>query len=175
VCGITGFWDFKKIATKANLLLITDALCHRGPDDTGSFFDPSQGVGLGHTRLTIIDLSSQARQPMSNDPDSIWVTFNGEIYNYRELRQELICKGRQFKTNSDTEVILKAYEEWGIQCISRFRGMFAFVLWDANHKKLFLVRDRLGVKPLYYYYDDHLLLFASELKALAVHPEFKKI
>lgn len=174
MCGITGFWDFRKIATEADLLLMIDTLVHRGPDDTGSFFDPSRGIGLGHKRLAIIDLSSQARQPMPNDSGSIWVSFNGEIYNYRELRQELICKGHQFKTNSDTEVILRAYEEWGIQCITRFRGMFAFVLWDVNHKKLFLVRDRLGVKPLYYYYNGHLLLFASELKALAVHPEFKK-
>jgi len=174
MCGIAGFWDFREIALEADLLLMIDTLVHRGPDDTGSFFDPSRGIGLGHKRLTIIDLSSQARQPMANDSQSIWVTFNGEIYNYLELRRELIGKGHRFKTNSDTEVILKAYEEWGIQCISRFRGMFAFVLWDANHKKLFLVRDRLGVKPLYYYYDDHLLLFASELKALVVHPRFKK-
>ncbi len=153
---------------------MTDTLAHRGPDDTGIFFDFREGVGLGHTRLAIIDLSSQARQPMGNDSGSIRVTFNGEIYNYSELRQELICKGHQFRTNSDTEVILRSYEQWGIGCISRFRGMFAFVLWDANHKKLFLVRDRLGVKPLYYYWDGHLLLFASELKALMAYCGFKR-
>lgn len=153
---------------------MTDTLAHRGPDDSGLFFDFRQGVGLGHRRLAIIDLSSQARQPMGNDPGSIWVTFNGEIYNYRELREELICKGHVFKTNSDTEVILRSYEQWGIQCISRFRGMFAFVLWDVNCNKLFLVRDRLGVKPLYYYRDSHLLLFASELKALTTYREFKR-
>ncbi len=174
MCGITGFWDFKRIATKSDLIRMTDTLAHRGPDDTGIFFDFRQGVGLGHTRLAIIDLSSQARQPMGNDSGSIQVTFNGEIYNYRELRQELICKGHQFRTNSDTEVILRSYEQWGIGCISRFRGMFAFVLWDANRKKLFLVRDRLGVKPLYYYWDGHLLLFASELKALMAYRGFKR-
>lgn len=153
---------------------MTDTLAHRGPDDSGLFFDFRQGVGLGHRRLAIIDLSSQARQPMGNDSGSIWVTFNGEIYNYRELREELIYKGHVFKTNSDTEVIIRSYEQWGIQCISRFRGMFAFVLWDANRNKLFLVRDRLGVKPLYYYWNSHLLLFASELKALTTYREFKR-
>ena len=153
---------------------MTDTLAHRGPDDAGVFFDFKQGVGLGHTRLAIIDLSSEAKQPMGNSSGSVWVTFNGEIYNYRELRQELICKGHQFRTNSDTEVILRSYEQWGIGCISRFRGMFAFVLWDASRKKLFLVRDRLGVKPLYYYWDGHLLLFASELKALRAYREFKR-
>jgi asparagine synthase (glutamine-hydrolysing) len=106
--------------------------------------------------------------------DPIWITFNGEIYNYLELREELIRKGHQFKTNSDTEVILKSYEQWGMDCISRFRGMFAFALWDARSKKLFLVRDRIGVKPLYYYQDGQLLLFASELKALMAHREFKR-
>ncbi len=106
--------------------------------------------------------------------DPIWITFNGEIYNYQELREELIHKGHQFKTSSDTEVILKSYEQWGIDCISRFRGMFAFALWDARSKKLFLVRDRIGVKPLYYYRDGQLLLFASELKALMAHHGFKR-
>lgn len=175
MCGITGFWDFRKIATKADLSLMTDTLAHRGPDDTGLFFDFRQGVGLGHTRLAIIDLSSHARQPMGNESGSIWVTFNGEIYNYRELREDLISKGHQFRTNSDTEVILRSYEQWGIGCISRFRGMFAFVLWDGNRRKLFLVRDRLGVKPLYYYWDGRLLLFASELKALEAYHEFKRV
>jgi asparagine synthase (glutamine-hydrolysing) len=174
VCGITGFWDFRKIATKADLSSMTDTLAHRGPDDAGLFFDLRQAVGLGHRRLAIIDLSSQARQPMGNDSGSVWVTFNGEIYNYRELRQELICEGHQFRTNSDTEVIVTSYEQWGIQCISRFRGMFAFVLWDVNRNKLFLVRDRLGVKPLYYFWDGRLLLFGSELKALEAYRGFKR-
>ncbi|MER3426282.1 MAG: asparagine synthase (glutamine-hydrolyzing) [Thermoleophilia bacterium] len=174
MCGITGFWDFRKITTKADLLKMTDTLAHRGPDDSGIFFDFKQGVGLGHRRLAIIDLSSQAKQPMGNDSGSIWVTFNGEIYNYRQIREELVCNGHQFRTNSDTEVILRAYEQWGIECISRFRGMFAFALWDIKHNKLFLVRDRLGVKPLYYYWDGHLLLFASELRALEVYREFKR-
>jgi asparagine synthase (glutamine-hydrolysing) len=173
VCGITGFWDFRKITTKADLRQMTDTLTHRGPDDSGLFFDPKHGVGLGHRRLAIIDLSPQAKQPMGNDSGSIWITFNGEIYNYREIRKELIHKGHQFRTNSDTEVILRSYEQWGIGCISRFRGMFAFALWDINHNKLFLVRDRLGVKPLYYYWDGHLLLFASELKALEAYDGFK--
>jgi asparagine synthase (glutamine-hydrolysing) len=174
VCGITGFWDFRKLATKADLSLMTDTLAHRGPDDAGLFFDFTLGLGLGHRRLAIIDLSSQARQPMGNDSGSIWLTFNGEIYNYRELREELISKGHQFRTNSDTEVIVRSYEQCGIQCISRFRGMFAFVLWDVTRNKLFLVRDRLGVKPLYYFWDGYLLLFASELKALEAYHGFKR-
>lgn len=153
---------------------MTDTLSSRGPDDSGLYFNNEDAIGLGHRRLSIIDLSTRGKQPMITADGSVMVTFNGEIYNYQEIRKELIGKGHKFASNTDTEVILYAYKEWGVECTSRFRGMFAFALWDAKRKKLFLFRDRLGVKPLYYYYDGRLLLFASELKALMAHPSFSK-
>ncbi len=151
-----------------------DVLSHRGPDDKGEYIDENNNLGLAHRRLSILDISSLGRQPMSNDKGTVWVTYNGEIYNYKEIRQELIQHGHSFKSNSDTEVLIKAYEQWGIDCIHKFIGMFAIALWDAREKKLFLIRDRAGVKPLYYYYKDGLLLFGSELKALREHPGFPK-
>jgi asparagine synthase (glutamine-hydrolysing) len=174
MCGIAGLWDFGKNAADADLLSMTATLSRRGPDDVGLFTNQEDGIGLGHRRLSILDLSSRGRQPMADAAGSVRVTFNGEIYNYREIRQELVARGHQFRTNTDTEVILHAYNEWGTNCLARFRGMFAFALWDVTRKKLVLCRDRLGVKPLYYYYDGRLLLFASELKALMAHPGFRK-
>src|SRR5438093_4907232 len=174
MCGIAGLWDFGKKASDADLLSMTATLSRRGPDDVGFFTSEQDGVGLGHRRLSILDLSPRGRQPMPDAAGSVMVTFNGEIYNYREIRQELLGLGHPFRTNTDTEVILHAYNEWGTDCLARFRGMFAFALWDTNRKKLFLCRDRLGVKPLYYYHDGHLLLFASELKALMAHPRFRR-
>jgi asparagine synthase (glutamine-hydrolysing) len=174
MCGIAGLWDFGKNASDADLLSMTSTLSRRGPDDVGLFTNQEDGIGLGHRRLSILDLSSRGRQPMADAAGSVTITFNGEIYNYREIRQELVGQGHRFSTNTDTEVILHAYNEWGTGCLARFRGMFAFALWDVTRKKLFLCRDRLGVKPLYYYYDGRLLLFASELKALMAHPGFRK-
>ncbi len=145
---------------------------HRGPDECGLHFEP--GVGLGHRRLSIIDLST-GQQPLFNEDGSVVVVYNGEIYNYQELIPELTRLGHVFRTRSDTEVIVHAWEEWGEDCVKRFRGMFAFALWDRNRESLFLARDRLGVKPLHYaVLPGEQFLFGSELKSLVAHPEFKR-
>jgi asparagine synthase (glutamine-hydrolysing) len=152
-----------------------DTMQHRGPDDAGLYVSPQQEVGLGHRRLSIIDLSSAAVQPMSNDEESVWIVFNGEIYNHAEIRPELEKLGRKFKTNhSDTEVILKGYEQWGEGVLSRLRGMFAFAIWDKKEGKIWLARDRMGVKPLYYTFHNGMFLFASEIKALLAYPGVKR-
>lgn len=174
MCGIAGIWDFGRKLVEADLWSMTDTLSSRGPDDKGYFMGYEDGIGLGHRRLSIIDLSPRGRQPMGDADGSVIVTFNGEIYNFAEIKRELSEKGHKFTSNTDTEVIIYAYKQWGTECVSRFRGMFAFALWDKNRKKLFLYRDRLGVKPLYYYFDGRVLLFASELKALMAHPRFSK-
>ena len=127
-------------------------------------------VGLGHRRLSIIDLSSAGHQPMCNEDEKIWIVFNGEIYNFQELREGLEKKGHKFKSKSDTEVILHAYEEWEVGCLSHFRGMFAFAIWDSNLQRLFLARDRLGKKPLVYLSQNNRFAFASEIKALLQIP-----
>ncbi|MFQ5830303.1 MAG: asparagine synthase (glutamine-hydrolyzing) [Candidatus Methylomirabilia bacterium] len=164
MCGIAGYVG----GGAAELLpVMLHTLKHRGPDDTGTHEEP--GVGLGLTRLAIIDLAG-GRQPMSNEDGSIWIVFNGEIYNYRELRPGLEAGGHRFKSRSDTEVILHLYEEEGERCVGRLRGMFAFALWDGQRRRLFLARDRLGKKPLYYWHRDGLFLFASEIKALLCSP-----
>src|SRR5947208_2036382 len=145
---------------------------HRGPDECGLHVEP--GVGLGHRRLSIIDLST-GQQPLYNEDGSVVVIFNGEIYNYQSLIPELAALGHVFRTRSDTEVIVHAWEAWGEACVQRFRGMFAFALWDRNRSTLFLARDRLGVKPLFYsLLSDGTFLFGSELKALLVHPGMKR-
>jgi asparagine synthase (glutamine-hydrolysing) len=147
---------------------MTDSLTHRGPDASGYFEAP--GVGLGHRRLSIIDLSG-GQQPLFNEDGSVVVVYNGELYNFQDLTRELEALGHRFATRSDTEVIVHAWEEWGPAAVERFRGMFAFALWDENKETLFLARDRLGIKPLYYsFLDDGTLLFGSELKALMQHP-----
>jgi len=165
MCGIAGlvYFDQKKRADSTILQRMCDAMVHRGPDDEGFFID--QSVGLGHRRLSIIDLEG-GHQPMFNEDGSLVIVFNGEIYNYRELRDHLLERGHTFKTRSDTEVILHAYEEFGDLCVEKLRGMFAFALWDRNRKRLFLSRDRVGIKPLYYLLTDKNLLFASEIKAI---------
>lgn len=174
MCGITGLWDFGQRVVEADLSSMTGSLVHRGPDDSGSFTSADPALGFGHRRLSIIDLSPRGRQPMRNADHTAIITFNGEIYNYREIKQELSRRGHKFTSDTDTEVVLCAYKEWGTDCVSRLRGMFAFALWDLRRRKLLLFRDRLGVKPLYYYYDGQLLLFGSELKALMAHPGFSK-
>jgi asparagine synthase (glutamine-hydrolysing) len=141
-----------------------DQLMHRGPDAIGSWLGGR--IGLGHTRLSIIDLSKAANQPMSNEDGSIWITYNGEVYNFQELRKELELKGHRFKSRSDTEVIIHLYEEKGIECVNYLRGMFAFAIWDEAQQIFFLARDRLGQKPIYYYVDSEKLLFASEIKGI---------
>ena len=168
MCGITGIYSLKGAPINGLVLQgMSDALAHRGPDGSGRFIQDR--VGLGHRRLSIIDLDGGA-QPLSNEDDSIHVVFNGEIYNFIELRQELERAGHRFKTRSDTEVIVHAYEQWGRDCVTRFNGIFAFALWDEKSRRLFIARDHLGVKPLYYCVAEGQLLFGSEIKALLAHP-----
>lgn len=174
MCGIAGFLDFNKNTDELVLRNMTDALVHRGPDDAGYEiydFDRST-VGFGQRRLSILDLSSSGHQPMHFGDYT--VNYNGEIYNFREVRQQLEQCGYNFNSESDTEVMLKAYDKWGISMVDHFNGMFAFALLDRKLKKLFLVRDRAGVKPLHIYCKDTLVLFASELKSFHHHPQFDK-
>lgn len=172
MCGITGIYSLRESIDPAVLSSMTDALSHRGPDDSGTYVSGDGKVGLGHRRLSIIDLSERGRQPMASDDGRIQVSYNGEIYNYRELREELRSRGHVFRTDCDTEVLIRSYEEWGIECLHRFVGMFAFAIWDGRENRLYLARDRVGVKPLYYYMQDGLFLFASELKSMTRHPGF---
>lgn len=162
MCGIAGIWG--KVEADA-LAKMTNAQAHRGPDDVGLYFDAENGVGLGHRRLSIIDLSSSGHQPMSYGDGRYWITYNGEVYNYRELRRELEKYGHSFRSQTDTEIILAAYAQWGGRCLKHLRGMFAFAIWDRDKEQLFLARDRLGIKPLLYCQKNGLFLFASELKA----------
>jgi len=147
-------------------------MIHRGPDGAGLWIDSAVNVGLGHRRLAIVDLSPEADQPMCNEDGSIWISFNGEIYNHAEIRQDLDrIRRRHWKTHhSDTEVILQAFEEWGIDCLNRFRGMFAIAIWDGRSREMWLIRDRIGIKPLYYTLDHGRLIFASEIKAIFADP-----
>jgi len=169
MCAICGIVNFNAAETVDRRIIerMTLAQAHRGPDDHGIFTDGN--VGLGHRRLSIIDLEG-GKQPIFNEDESIVVVFNGEIYNYAELTSQLKAKGRRFKTNSDTETIVHAYEESGDACVASLRGMFAFALWDRRRRRLLLARDRLGIKPLYYYANNRFLVFASEIKALLEHP-----
>ncbi len=169
MCGITGIVDTQQAREVdcAALARMNESLHHRGPDDGRLHIEP--GVGLGHRRLSIIDIAT-GQQPLFNEDCSVVVVFNGEIYNYQSLIPELQALGHVFHTSSDTEVIVHAWESWGADCVKRFRGMFAFALWDRNQQTLFLARDRLGVKPLYYaLLDDGTLLFGSELKSILAH------
>ncbi|PHI20726.1 asparagine synthase (glutamine-hydrolyzing) [Lewinellaceae bacterium SD302] len=174
VCGIAGFLDFNGTTERKTLVAMTDSLAHRGPDGAGyDYYSHGKvSIGLGHRRLSIIDLSTQAAQPMRRGDYSI--VLNGEIYNYREIKDGLQSSNVGFETDSDTEVILAAFERWGPDCISRLRGMFAVVIYDHRRGIVHFFRDRLGVKPLFIYQWDGLLLFASELKAFHQHPGFEK-
>lgn len=170
MCGITGIFDSqgRREIPRSLLERMNQSLYHRGPDEGGVHLEP--GVGLGHRRLSIIDLST-GQQPLYNEDGAVVVVFNGEIYNFQELAKELTACGHAFRTHSDTEVIVHGWEQWGEACVTRFRGMFAFALWDRNRESLFLARDRLGVKPLYYAeLAGGTWIFGSELKALLVHP-----
>lgn len=169
MCGITGIFDTRggSAISQAVLQRMNDSQLHRGPDEGSLHIEP--GVGLGHRRLSIIDIAT-GQQPLFNEDGSVVVVFNGEIYNYQQLIPELQALGHVFHTKSDTEVIVHAWESWGADCVKRFRGMFAFALWDRNQQTFFMARDRLGVKPMYYaLLDDGTLLFGSELKSLLAH------
>ena len=170
MCGICGVVNFtgEPIAEDA-VRLMTDRLAHRGPDAFG-VAHPLPWIGLGHRRLKVIDLSEAANQPMVNAAKTVWIVYNGEIYNYRALRQELEGHGHQFVSRSDTEVILRAYEQWGEDCVTRLDGMFAFGIVDVRQRRLLLARDRTGKKPLFYSHDSTRLAFASEIKALLAYP-----
>jgi len=173
MCGIAGKFNFNDIPVKeTDILNMVKSLKHRGPDDNGVFID--RKIGLGHTRLSIIDLSQNGHQPMSDASGRYWITFNGEIYNFLDLRKELEKDGIKFRSNSDTEVIIYLYEKYGPDCLHRLRGMFAFAIYDKEKQELFLARDRVGKKPLKYYYDKDTFIFASELKAILKNPEVKK-
>lgn len=165
MCGICGIFSPHHPIDSAVLQKMCDAIQHRGPDDHGIYIHP--GIGLGNRRLSIIDLST-GHQPIGNVDGSVWITFNGEIYNYRELMPQLQNRGCRFRTSSDTEVILHSYEEYGVDCLQQFNGMFAFAIWDDRRKLLFIARDRVGEKPLYYLNDGQRLVFASEIKSILV-------
>jgi len=172
MCGIAGIVQTDGRAADASLLrAMTTVLGHRGPDGDG--FVCRGAVGLGHRRLAIIDLAT-GDQPMASDDGAVWIVFNGEIYNFRELRRDLEAKGARFKTSSDTEVILRAYEAWGPECVRQLRGMFTFAILDERARRVVLARDRVGIKPLFYSWDGRRLLFASELKGLLEDPQFPR-
>lgn len=169
MCGIAGIYNRNGTPPDMDVLRrMSELIAHRGPDGDG--FYTQGGVGLAHRALRIIDLSDAAIQPMSNHDGSLRLVFNGEVYNYVELRPELEAKGYAFKSHSDTEVLLNAYEEWGVDCLRRLNGMFAFAIWDSRKERLFIARDRMGVKPLCYCWDGERLVFGSEVKALLGHP-----
>ncbi len=171
MCGIAGYvGEFGADLLERMIALIA----HRGPDDAGTWTDTAAGVGLAHRRLAIIDLRLEAHQPMANEDDTLWVTFNGEIYNFPEIRAELVAKGHRFKSRSDTEILLHLYEEEGADMLARLNGMFAFALWDSRRRELLLARDGFGVKPLYYAEIAGGFLFASELKALLAEPSLPR-
>ena len=178
MCGIAGIVSVQGVPVEEKVLrAMTDGMAHRGPDDAGYKIlsgprDSGLSAGLGHRRLSIIDLSPLGHQPMSNEDQTVWITFNGEIYNYKDLREELAAKGHRFVSETDTEVIIHGYEEYGDRLCEKLSGMFAFAIWDAARGRLTLARDRFGKKPLYYWRYAEGMAFASELKAMLPHPRF---
>ena len=174
MCGIIGIASKVPVYDRDWINAGRDAMRHRGPDDAGAWWSSDGRVGFGHRRLSIIDLSPAGHQPMQDASGELCIVFNGEIYNFADLRRELISKGHVFRSNSDTEVILAAYREWGSDCLSHLNGMFALALYDARQKQLFLARDRAGEKPLFYSQLNGALRFASELKGLLADPAFPR-
>jgi len=174
MCGIAGFCDFSRSSSHGVLMEMTNTMVHRGPDSLGGKFvdENAFSLGLGHRRLSILDLSELGSQPMSYEP--LHIVLNGEIYNFKEIRKDLESLGYSFASWSDTEVVLKAFHQWGVKAVDRFIGMFSFAIYDEKDRQLYLFRDRAGVKPLYYFYENGLLLFGSELRAIVKHPKFKK-
>ena len=174
MCGISGFVDFKKCIDKNTLIKMTDILHHRGPDCGGYSFLKLQNanIGLGHRRLSVLDLSDHGRQPMKFD--DIEIVYNGEVYNFEEIKSELQNNGYDFNSHTDTEVILKAYHKWGVECVHKFNGMFALAIFDKKKQKLYLLRDRSGIKPLFWYQKESTILFASELKSFHQYEHFNK-
>ena len=172
MCGIVGFVDKKKKKEKETIIKnMADQIIHRGPDGEGYYTDDL--VALGHRRLSIIDVKGGG-QPIYNEDKTLAIIFNGEIYNYQELKEELESKGYVFQTKTDTEVILHGYSEWKDELYEKLRGMFAFVIYDKKNKEIIGARDHFGIKPFYYYYKDNEFMFGSEIKSFLVHPEFQK-
>lgn len=176
MCRLTGFWEFQSPSYQLNTVIadMRDTLTHGGPDDAGVYIDSQTNLALGHRRLSILDLSQAGHQPMSDETGRFWIVCNGEVYNFEAIRQELDQQGVRFRSTGDTEVVLKAFIQWGPSALQKFRGMFAFAIWDSIEQRLFLCRDRVGVKPLYWYFHNDLLMFASELKSFHRHPRFDK-
>jgi asparagine synthase (glutamine-hydrolysing) len=173
MCGIVGIFNLNGEPVSPVLLRnMTDAIAPRGPDGEGFYLDSF--VGLGHRRLAILDLSPAGHQPMLTEDKQLALTYNGEIYNFRELRAELENLGYRFRSRTDSEVVLYAYAEWGPVCVERFNGMFAFAIWDKTRQELFLARDRYGIKPLYYSFQGNTFLLASEQKAILTHPKVSR-
>jgi asparagine synthase (glutamine-hydrolysing) len=172
MCGITGILAFNDgfQLDEAIVVRMSDALHHRGPDAGGALVRPDERLALGHRRLSIIDLSAAGRQPMASEDESVWISYNGEVYNHAQLRTELEARGHRYRSNTDTESIVHLYEELGVDCLDRLDGMFAFAIWDARERRLLLARDRLGVKPLYYARLPDGFVFGSEIKAILKHP-----
>jgi asparagine synthase (glutamine-hydrolysing) len=170
MCGIAGILEFERgvRAERATLEAMCDIMAHRGPDDQGIHMDGPAGIGM--RRLSIVDLAT-GHQPISNEDETLWIVFNGEIYNHRELRERLIATGHAYRTQSDTETIVHLYEQYGPDCVQHLRGMFAFAIWDTKKRKLFIARDRLGIKPLYYSHTSQRLVFGSEVKVVLAHDD----
>ncbi len=177
MCGICGVFKYASSSfeiTEELIVRMRDTMTHRGPDDDGVYVSSDRRIGLGHRRLSILDLSSAGRQPMSDDLGTVWIVYNGEVYNFLELRRELENKGYTFRTRTDTEVLICLYREYGRDFIHRLRGMFAFGIWDETKQELFLARDCIGIKPLYYTSFNGQFVFASEIKAILEHPDVKR-
>ena len=177
MCGITGVYAYARAEPAVDVPLLTRMACamaHRGPDDGGIYINPDHRLGFGFRRLSIIDLSPAGHQPMCNEDGTVWIVFNGEVYNHSEHRPVLISKGHTYRGRSDTETILHLYEEYGEDCVKHLRGMFAFAIWDEKRRRLMLARDRLGIKPLYYSLVNGAFVFGSEIKAIATYPGVKR-
>src|ERR1044072_3298325 len=177
MCGIVGIYEYAVNAPGVNdalIIAMRDQMTHRGPDDAGIYITPDRRLGFGHRRLSIVDLSPAGHNPMPNEDKTIWITYNGEIYNHEKLRDRLIKSGHSYRSRTDTEDIIHLYEERGLDFVDDLEGDFAIALWDETCKRLVLARDRIGVKPLYYAVQNGRLLFASEIKALLEHPAISR-
>ena len=174
MCGICGIFSRKQNIDREILISMRDTMIHRGPDGAGIYLSEDKSVGLGHRRLKVIDLSDNAKQPMTNEKQSIWLVCNGEIYNFLELRSNLEKKGHKFKSNNDNEVIVHLYEEKGIDLLDDLDGDFTFAIWDRMNRIMYVVRDRLGIKPCFYYKNHDIFIFASELKAILQYPTIQR-
>ena len=173
MCGISGIWHFKNKVNQQIIKPFNNALKHRGPDGEGYYFDNESNLSLGHRRLSILDLSDRGRQPMNYLNGRYCITYNGELFNFIELKEELQRKGYTFFSNTDTEIIPAAYDYWGIDCLNKFNGMWAFAIWDRKSKSLFLARDRFGVKPIFYLHQPgSMFAFASETIAFKYLPGY---